>query len=152
MARGSERNGVATELVKQAASKSSDVASWLDQRDPGSLLDEVKGFARRKPGVFIGAAAVAGILAGRLTRSMTGDESGATHSRERAHSAPSNTSGQNAHSRVDDSGRSVPPPPVDEAPNPARTSSTAPQAESPYTAPDSGFVPPEAPRRNGGLS
>jgi len=71
MARGSENQGMATDLVRQASSRLTDASSWLSQRDPGSLLDEVKTFARRKPGVFIAGALVAGVLAGRLTRALT---------------------------------------------------------------------------------
>ncbi len=49
----------------------SGASDWLAQRDPGSLLHEVKSFARRKPGVFIAGALVAGVVAGRLTRALT---------------------------------------------------------------------------------
>ena len=70
MAESSENQGVASDLAHQAATRVSGVADWLDQRDPGGLLDEVKGFARRRPGTFIAIAAVAGVLAGRLTRSV----------------------------------------------------------------------------------
>ncbi|TFC05591.1 hypothetical protein E3O42_03315 [Cryobacterium adonitolivorans] len=70
MADSSETQGVASDLAHQAASRAAGVADWLDQRDPGSLLNEVKGFARRRPGTFIAIAAVAGVLAGRLTRSV----------------------------------------------------------------------------------
>jgi hypothetical protein len=70
MARGSENPGMATEFVEQASARLSDASSWLSQRDPGSLLNEVKSFARRKPGVFIAGALVAGLAAGRLTRAL----------------------------------------------------------------------------------
>jgi len=70
MANSTDNGGVATDLVQQAAQRSSAVAQWLEGRDPGSLLDEVKGFARRKPGTFLLIAAGAGILAGRLGRGM----------------------------------------------------------------------------------
>jgi hypothetical protein len=70
MAEKSDTQGVASDLAHQAASRAGGVADWLDQRDPGSLLDEVKSFARRKPGMFITIAAVAGVVAGRLTRSV----------------------------------------------------------------------------------
>ena len=73
MADSSENPGVASDLAHQAASRAAGVADWLDQRDPGSLLNEVKGFARRRPGTFIAIAAVAGVLAGRLTRSVVAD-------------------------------------------------------------------------------
>ncbi|MDJ0337847.1 hypothetical protein [Cryobacterium sp. PH31-O1] len=73
MAGASDADGVATDLVRQAASRAGTVANWLDDRDPGSLLDEVRSYARRKPGTFIALAAAAGILAGRLTRSVAAD-------------------------------------------------------------------------------
>jgi uncharacterized protein YjbJ (UPF0337 family) len=62
--------GVASELVRNLGDRAQSVASWLDQRDPGSLLDEVKSFAARKPGTFIALAAGVGIVAGRLTKSL----------------------------------------------------------------------------------
>ncbi len=70
MANSNQNGGVATDLVQQAAQRSSSIAQWLEGRDPGSLLDEVKGFARRKPGAFLLLAAGAGVLAGRLGRGM----------------------------------------------------------------------------------
>ncbi|WP_197412922.1 hypothetical protein [Arthrobacter sp. EpRS71] len=77
MANSTENGGVATDLVQQAAQRSSSIAQWLEGRDPGSLLDEVKGFARRKPGTFLLLAAGAGVLAGRLGRGMAGNASDA---------------------------------------------------------------------------
>lgn len=73
MSDNSEGSGVAADLVSQAGSRISGVASWLDDRDPGSLLSEVKQFAARKPGTFIAIAAVAGLVGGRLTRSLVSD-------------------------------------------------------------------------------
>jgi len=70
MARSSEQPGIAADLVSQAAGRADAVASWLDARDPGSLLSEVKDFARRSPGTFIGLAALAGVVAGRLTKNL----------------------------------------------------------------------------------
>ena len=97
MAAASEQPGVATDLVRQAAERSSAVASWLDGRDPGSLLTEVKSFARQRPGTFLLLAAGAGVLAGRLSRSLSAG-------------AP-DTPGTSA-TRVPDTGTAVPPPPV----------------------------------------
>ncbi len=71
MADASEQPGVAADLIRQAADRSASVASWLEGRDPGSLLNEVKTFARQRPGTFLLLAAGAGILAGRLTRSLS---------------------------------------------------------------------------------
>lgn len=104
MADASDQPGVASDLVRQAAERSSAVAGWLDGRDPGSLLTEVKSFARQRPGTFLLLAAGAGILAGRLSRSL---------------SAGAPETGTPA-TRVPDTGMAVPPPPV-QMPAPATT-------------------------------
>ncbi|QJU55337.1 hypothetical protein SCB71_20145 [Herbiconiux sp. KACC 21604] len=77
MAGASSGGGLASDLVRQASERVGGAATWLDARDPGSLLAEVKSFARRKPGTFIAAAAIAGVVAGRLTRALAGAASDA---------------------------------------------------------------------------
>lgn len=69
MAEGAE-SGVAADLVRQASQRVGAAAEWLDERDPGSLLDEVRRYAARRPGAFIAAAAIGGVLVGRLTTSL----------------------------------------------------------------------------------
>jgi len=76
MGQNSDSSGTASNLVEQAAQRTGDVAGWFEARDPGSLLEEVKGFARRRPAAFLMAAAGAGLLAGRMTRGLTGDSTG----------------------------------------------------------------------------
>ena len=76
MARNSDQSGTATHLVSRAADRADSVAGWLENRDPGSLLDEVKRFARQRPGAFLAIAAGAGILAGRLAKGLTADSGG----------------------------------------------------------------------------
>ncbi len=68
MARQGGQSGLASELVAQAADRSHRFAGWLEQREPGSVLDEVRSVARRHPGAFLAGAAVAGVVFGRLTR------------------------------------------------------------------------------------
>lgn len=85
--------GTAQQLVQQVAQRADSAASWLEGRDPGSLLDEVTGFARRRPGAFLLIAAGAGLLAGRLTRGMTGG-SGSSGSPTSGGPAGSATGGQ----------------------------------------------------------
>lgn len=70
MTRHSEQPGAATNLAKQAASKSRDVASWLEAREPGHVVRDVQDFARQRPGVFLLLAAGAGVVAGRLGRGI----------------------------------------------------------------------------------
>ena len=50
------------------AVETGEVSHWLDNHEPSDLLDEVKRFARRRPGAFLALAAAAGVVAGRLTR------------------------------------------------------------------------------------
>ena len=71
MAKNSEQDGVATDLARQAADRARSAAGWLADRDPGSLLNEVRSFARKKPGTYLALALGAGVLAGRLTRGLT---------------------------------------------------------------------------------
>jgi hypothetical protein len=70
MADAPEQRGVASDLVQQVAERSESVASWLGTRDPGAVLNEAKTFARQRPGTFLLLAAGAGLLAGRLGRSL----------------------------------------------------------------------------------
>ena len=71
MAAKGGQSGLATQVAQEAAERVRGVASWLDQREPGDLLDGVRDFARRHPGTFLVGAAVAGVVAGRLTRGLT---------------------------------------------------------------------------------
>ena len=61
-----------TELAHQAADRVHGVAGWLEQREPGDLLNEVKTYARRNPGTFLVGAALSSVwLAGRLTNATS---------------------------------------------------------------------------------
>lgn len=74
MAEGSDgSSSQATGLVRDASQRTQDLADWLEQHGPGDVLEEVKQFARRKPGTFIAVAAGVGLLAGRLTRGLADD-------------------------------------------------------------------------------
>ena len=104
MAAASDQPGVATDLVRQVAERSSAVAGWLDGRDPGSLLTEVKSFARQRPGTFLLLAAGAGVLAGRLSRSLSAGAPESTATARAGTGMPA--------TRVPDTGMAVPPQPV----------------------------------------
>lgn len=75
MADSTEKPGVATNLANQASGVVDSVADWFESREPADVLAEVTSFARRRPGTFLGLAAVAGLVAGRLTRSLKDDAS-----------------------------------------------------------------------------
>ena len=81
MTKHDSEQGVATDLARQGADRGHQIASWLEDRQPGDVFGDLKSFARQRPGTFLLAAAGVGLLAGRLTRGVkdaSGDDSGAT--------------------------------------------------------------------------
>ena len=70
MAGTSSDGGYAPQLVRAAGERVDSVANWLGTRDPGAVIDDVRRFARRRPGVFIAIAVGAGVLIGRVTRAL----------------------------------------------------------------------------------
>lgn len=75
MADQGEQHGPASNLAQEAAQRADNVASWLQRREPGDLLEEVRSFARRRPGTFLIGAALTGVLVGRFTRGAVGAQS-----------------------------------------------------------------------------
>lgn len=65
-----DKPGMAADLIRQVSERTSDAASWLESREPGDLMNEVRRFARQRPGMFLAGAAVAGVVVGRLTRNV----------------------------------------------------------------------------------
>ncbi|RLK11880.1 hypothetical protein DER29_5150 [Micromonospora sp. M71_S20] len=78
MAEQGGQAGPVSEIARQAADRVHGVAGWLEQREPGDLIAEVRDYARRNPGTFLVGAAVLGVLAGRLTKNISaaGDNQG----------------------------------------------------------------------------
>ncbi|MDP8931153.1 MAG: hypothetical protein M3O70_21915 [Actinomycetota bacterium] len=72
MAKKGGQSGIAGDLVREASDRAHGAAAWLERRGPGDLLEEVRGFARQRPGTFLLGAALAGVVAGRLTRGAVG--------------------------------------------------------------------------------
>ncbi len=107
--------GLAPEIARQAAERARGVASWLDEREPGALIEEVRRFARRKPGAFLAGAAIAGVLVGRLTRGAVA-------------AASNDSSGDSSGSNGAPAAQSMPTPPPETTPGP-------------YAAPALGAVP-----------
>jgi hypothetical protein len=68
MASKSDESGPMSDLAQEASRRVGEISHWLDNHEPADLLDEVRRFARRRPIAFLGIAAAAGVLAGRVTR------------------------------------------------------------------------------------
>jgi hypothetical protein len=61
-------SGLAGDLAREAAQRAHSISQHLDGREPGELLDDVRRFARQRPGTFLLGALGAGVVAGRLLR------------------------------------------------------------------------------------
>jgi hypothetical protein len=61
-------SGMVSDLTRQLADVTGNVAGRLESGGLDGALDEVKRFARRRPGVFLMAAAGTGFLVGRLLK------------------------------------------------------------------------------------
>jgi len=70
MASSSQESGPLTDLAQQASRKSGELAGWLQDREPSDVLEEVRSYARRRPGSFLVLCGLAGVVAGRLTRTV----------------------------------------------------------------------------------
>jgi hypothetical protein len=68
MTNAGQQSGLVSEVARQAADRADTLAVWLGEREPDQLVEEVRSFARRRPGAFLLGMAVAGIAVGRLTR------------------------------------------------------------------------------------
>lgn len=55
--------------VQRAADQVEEFAFYLRDRDVGEIVDEVEHFARRQPGIFLGAAFGLGVLGARFLKS-----------------------------------------------------------------------------------
>jgi uncharacterized protein YjbJ (UPF0337 family) len=67
------QSGWGAQLAGHGAQFSNQAADFLQQHEPGELLDEVRRYARKRPGTFLLGAAVLGVVAGRMTRALTAD-------------------------------------------------------------------------------
>ncbi|MBP2367757.1 hypothetical protein [Pseudonocardia parietis] len=71
---GNGSDGPVADLAHDAAERAERLAGWLEEHEPGDLVEQVRTFARRRPGTFLAGAALAGVLAGRLTRGVVEHE------------------------------------------------------------------------------
>ncbi|MFF9899678.1 hypothetical protein [Streptomyces longispororuber] len=69
----------AASLVRQLAGGGQRVADRLEHRGAGELLDDVRHFARRRPGLFLVGAALAGFAASRVGRGVSAAGSAPSH-------------------------------------------------------------------------
>jgi uncharacterized protein YjbJ (UPF0337 family) len=76
LARNAPDGSPARSLVSQAADGGHRAADYLDQHGVQGMTEDVKGFARRRPGAFLAGAAMAGFAVGRIAKAGSKAQSG----------------------------------------------------------------------------
>ncbi|SEP71432.1 hypothetical protein [Microlunatus flavus] len=92
LASGSPEDGPVKDLVQDLSRRIGGAGHWIENHEPADVLEEVRRFARRRPGAFLLSALAAGVVVGRLTRGAVDEhraESGVTGT-----STPELTTGQ----------------------------------------------------------
>ena len=145
MAGSGAQQGTVSEVARQVADRADRLADWLGEREPGDLVEEVRAFARRRPGMFLTGAALAGVVVGRLTRGAVDaarSESGTGPIPPRRYGdvpAGAAVSGTSTY------GTAVPPPPVAAPPpTPPVAPPPVPPVAPPSAPPSATTLPPSA--------
>jgi hypothetical protein len=134
--------GLGAQLAQRGAEFTDQAADFLQKHEPGDLLEEVRGFARRKPGTFLLAAVAAGVVAGRLTRALAAGGTG-TSSTTGSPSGVGRSEQSVGGAAADD--YLVPPPSAPRSAPPVAPTSAPPPAPTPV-APDPDPGAPVTPR------
>jgi hypothetical protein len=69
-------DSTAAAVVRQVADGGRQAAAHLENRGPEGIVEDLRDFARRKPGLFLAGAAVAGFAAARLGKGISAAGSG----------------------------------------------------------------------------
>ncbi|MFF7372892.1 hypothetical protein [Streptomyces tricolor] len=76
LARNAPEDSPARGLVSQVADGGHRAADYLDRHGVGGMAEDLKGFARRRPGAFLAGAALAGFAVGRMAKAGSQTQSG----------------------------------------------------------------------------
>ena len=66
---GQPQQGMVLDMANQIASSAHRIGDHLDQGGMQAVVGDVKQFARRRPGAFLAASLLGGVVAGRMLRS-----------------------------------------------------------------------------------
>lgn len=92
MASQSGVSGLAADLTREVADRCQSLTSRIDGREPQEILDDVRSFARQRPGTFLLGALAAGVVAGRLARGAKAASSNQPTQRSAPTSTPTSPS------------------------------------------------------------
>ena len=90
MADSATSSGLGQQLTREGGQLTHKAADFLEQREPSELLGEVRDLARSRPGAFLIGAALAGVVAGRLSRGAMSLRSSDDDAKPATYPAPGN--------------------------------------------------------------
>jgi hypothetical protein len=123
-------SGLAADVAHEVADRARSLSRHLEGREPGELLDDVRRFARRRPGTFLLGALAAGIVVGRLARGTKDAIDAADAEQETARASTSGSLGTTVGEPPYQPAVPTPPPPVpDDYPPATGTGLGAPTGE-----------------------
>jgi hypothetical protein len=63
-----QRGGMAPDAAREVANRARWFSQQLEGREPAKLVDDLRSFARRRPGMFLAGSLIAGVVVGRILR------------------------------------------------------------------------------------
>jgi ElaB/YqjD/DUF883 family membrane-anchored ribosome-binding protein len=63
-----QRSGLASDAAREVSQRARSFSQQLEGREPAELLDDLRSFARRRPGMFLAGAVISGVIVGRILR------------------------------------------------------------------------------------
>ena len=108
--------GSVGDYAERAADQVERFSTYLRQTEVDEIMDEVRGFARRRPGLFLGSAAAIGFFATRFLKSSSEEVSSGYGS-----SVPTTTSRTAVSYGADETATALPPGSVEGSPTATRT-------------------------------
>lgn len=81
-------SGLATDLTRELADRARTMSSTWSRREQAQVVDQVRDFARRHPGLVLMGAFAAGVVAGGLMRGAQGANSSTPAGGQRSGAAP----------------------------------------------------------------
>ncbi|GHD51002.1 hypothetical protein [Streptomyces galbus] len=145
LADGAPGDTPARSLTAQLADRGHRAADYVDRHGVEGIVGDVQRFARRRPGLFLGGALVAGLVAGRLGKSAGRAAQSAGAGQERAAAAvePPGPVGPEVPAPAPGSGQWTPAQPAEPSPPPAVPPvPTAPPPVPPAAAGPGDLTPP----------
>jgi hypothetical protein len=118
--------GSVADYAEKAADQVERFSTYLRQTEVDEIMEEVRGFARRRPGLFLGSAAATGLFATRFLKSSSEEASSARYA---DFGAPTTTGRTAVSYGADETTTALPPGSVEGSPTATRT----PLADQPPT-------------------